>query len=237
MVLHGSIPQQTFDGRDRGRGALFAFDTDEKALIKSKTLAPGFGNLPLGTILAENLSAAATGNKGKLVPYVLDDSTETNTAKQLGVSFLVASYVNAATDVYVTLDDSYRFAVGDDIILGRNNSGSWEIHNGGAITAIDRTTYPHMAKITFTTGVASNDYTTANKVAVWPEAGTTSKYSLAKYILCAAVDTGTGENSKGALAPVLLSNCILNSGVIPNYDAQVATDMSLVVDGPHLVVK
>jgi hypothetical protein len=203
--------------------------------MKSKTLSPGFGVLPAGTVLAENLSAA--GNKGKLVPYVLDDSTNVNTEQQLGVSFLVQSYVSGATDVYVMIDDSYRFVVGDDIILGRNNSGSWEIQNGGAITAIDRTTYPHMAKISFTTGVSSANFTVANKVAVWPEAGTTGKYSLAKYILTATVDTGTGEGSLGALAPVLLSHGILNKGVMPNFDTTAGTALGTVTDGPHLVVK
>lgn len=238
MALHGATPQQTFEGRTRGREALFAYDSEQLALILSKTLSPGFGVLGAGTVLAENLSSASTGNKGKLVPYILDDSTETNTVKQMGVSFLVQDYNTGESVCYVTLDDSYRYAVGDDLILGRNNGGSWEVHNGGAITAIDRTTYPHQAKITFTTSVASANYTVANKAACWPEAATTTdKYSKAKYILISSVDTGTGEGCKGALAPVVISNAILRKDIILNYDSQAATDLSATTDGPYLILK
>lgn len=241
MAIRGDTPQQVFQG-SRFRGPELYRSNRDIALLKDKTLGPGYGLLPAGTLLAENKSAA--GNTGLLVPYIMDDSTNVNDEQQCGVSWLVTDYVSGATDLYVTLSDSYRFKVGDDIIFGYNNSGSWGATNGGAITAIDRTTYPNRAKISFTTGVSSASYTTANYAGCWVEASATDsgKRSTAAYILDMDVDTGTGDDegrdAKGAVAPVLLSNAILNKGAICNYDTQGAvTDLGGVADGNDLIIK
>lgn len=235
MPLNGSIPQMNQSGWEKGAAALFHSER-RIALLLDKTLSPGFGALRAGTLLAENISALSTGNKGLLVPYVKDDSTDID---QPGPSFLTASFATGETLVYVTLSDSYRFKVGDDLVLGRNNSGSWETHNGGAITAIDRTTYPNKAKITFTTLKASDDFTVANNVACWVESGTGDKLCVAKYVLDQDVDTGEGENAAGGLTSVVISNAVLNLGVMTqeNYDSQVLTDLSATTDGTYFILK
>lgn len=235
MPLNGSIPQMNQAGWQKGAAALFHSER-RVALLLDKTISPGFGVLRAGTILSKNISSASTGNKGLLVPYILDDSTDIN---QVGPSFLTASYATGETVVYVTLSDSYRFKVGDDIVIGRNSGGDWETFNGGAITAIDRTTYANKAKITFTTSEASANYTIANNAACWVECGTGSKLCTASYVLDQDVDTGEGEDSAGALTSVVVSNAILNIGVMQqeNYDSQAATDLSASTDGNFFILK
>lgn len=226
----GNIPHQLRSPDGTSIRPIF-FSRREIALLLSKTVSPGFGELKAGTILAENVSNLSTGNKGLLVPYMPDTISTTDT----GRTFLTQTPGASDSFVYVPLDDSYRFAVGDDIVIGYATTYT----NGGAITAIDRTTYPNQAKITFTTAFAGTgaSYTVAAKACCWPECGTSGKYSTAKYILEQAVDTGNDEDAKGALASVVISNATLYKGNLTNYDSQAATDLSATTDGQYLILK
>jgi hypothetical protein len=196
-----------------------------KALIRELTLQAGYGVLKPGTVLAKNESAA--GNVGKYVPY---NPTVFTSSKELqaGKAFLVSDSGTGGAIVYVTMDDSYKFAVGDDLIV---NSDGETAENMGAITAIDRSTYPHMAAITATTNI-SNDHTVANSAYVIVEAGDSSNnYSDAVCILEKAVDTGTGETAQGALGTAVLKNAILYKGMLINYDAAALADLGSSDDG------
>jgi len=98
------------------------YSNPDAALKVPITLQAGYGLLPVGTLLAQNISAA--GNRGKFVPYNLTvfDGTEWSP----GRAYLVAD-VTGVTYVYVTMDDSYKFAVGDDLTI--NDTGNF-IANG-----------------------------------------------------------------------------------------------------------
>jgi hypothetical protein len=191
----------------------------EAALRTDVTIQAGYGILEKGTVLAENVSAA--GNVGKFVPY--NPTTFTGAETHPGRAYLVQDGAALGSDVYVTMNDSYKFAVGDDLII---NDDTTTAENLGAITAIDRTTYPHMAKITFTTAVGATAFTTARFAYVCVEAGTSNNYSDAVCILEKSVDTGSGSGSAGANADVILKNALLYEGLLTNCDSTAKTALS-----------
>jgi hypothetical protein len=135
--------------------------------------------------------------------------------------------------------DSYKFKVGDDIIVGDANTTTTATENLGVITEIDRTTYTHMAKITATaTASGPSTFTVAQSAYICVEAGDNSNsYSDCVGILGASVDTGTGENSAGAVAPLIISNAVLYKGNLMNYDAAALADLGGSVDGIYLFLK
>jgi hypothetical protein len=119
----------------------------------------------------------------------------------------------------VTIDDSYRFAIGDDIIICDSDLEA-NSDNGGAIISIDRTTYTNFAVITFTTNTGDT-FTTAKFAHAMHEGCFDAVGILEK-----SVDTGVGVNAKGALATMILGNCVLYSGMLLNFDSGAATDLS-----------
>ena len=200
------------------------YSNPDAALKVPVTLQAGYGKLEAGTILAENKSAA--GGDGKFVPY---NMTTVDGTTVFGRAYLVAD-ATAVAYVYVTLDDSYKFAVGDDLIIVDDTETA---ENLGAITAIDRTTYPHMAKITATTTI-SGTFATADFAYVCVEAGDSSNnYSDAVGVLEKTVDTGTGSTAKGAIATMILKNAIVYSGMLANVDAAARTDLSASTFGQY----
>jgi hypothetical protein len=195
----------------------------EIALLREVTLQGGYGVLPMGTLLALNKSAA--GNVGKCVPYnpTVPSSGDKN---QKGRAFLVADAAGSGI-LYVSMKDSYKFAVGDDVIIGDANTTTTSTENLGAITAIDRTTYQHMAKITTTSSESGGTFTVAQSAYISVEAGAdnTNNYSDCVGILDQSVDTGEEEEAAGALATMVVKNAILYQDALVNYDAAAATDL------------
>ena len=204
---------------------LYYSDPDAARRI-SITLQAGYGVLEQGTALAENLSAA--GGDGKLVPY--NPTAFTGAETHPGRAYLVADGGALGNDVYVNMDDSYKFGVGDDLIINDNTTTA---ENLGAITAIDRTTETHRAKISFTTAVGAVAFTTALKAYVAVEAGASNNYSVCVAILEKSVDTGTGENSQGAWAPIILGNAVLYTGMLTNCDSTARTAIGMSTFGQY----
>lgn len=207
--------------------------SDANAALKVPiTLQAGYGKLESGQAIAKNVSALTTGNKDMYVPYNLTvfDGTETSP----GRAYLVADSGTVAY-VYVTMDDSYKFSVGDDLII---NSSGESVENLGAITAIDRTTEQHRAKITATSSVG-NDMTTAETAYVCVEAGAdnSNNYSDCAGILEKSVDTGTGSTAEGAIATMVVSNAVLYLGMCSGIDAASETDISATEYGNFLLIK
>lgn len=219
---------------------LYGVQDDYKRLYKSEplaalrtdmTLQAGYGVLKAGMVLSKNLSAA--GGKGKLLPY--NPTSFTGTEDHPGRAYLVSSSGTTDKYVYVSMDDSYKFVVGDDVIINDNETSA---ENVGAITAIDRTTNTHMAKITFTSAIGGTAFTVARKAHIFVEAGTSgNNYSDAIAILEKTVDTGTGENSQGAVADVILGNVLLYEGMLTNIDAASKTDISATSIGQLLMIR
>ncbi|TRO55558.1 hypothetical protein E2P64_06885 [Candidatus Bathyarchaeota archaeon] len=202
------------------------------ALRVPVSLQAGYGVIEQGTVMALNKSAA--GNIGKLVPYNPTTFAGGASENHPGRAYLVAQASASAYDVYVSMDDSYKFAVGDDLVI--NGSGD-SAENLGAITAIDRTTYTHMAKITFTTAL-SGTFTIAELSYVCVEAGdNTNNYSDAVGILEITRDTGLGQYAKGAGGLLILGNCVLYEGVLTNLDSAAKTDLSAASFGQYLYIR
>lgn len=209
--------------------------SDPMAALKVPvTIQSGYGTLKKGTILALNKSAAVTGGRDQLVPYNPTTFTGSSAENHPGRAYLVANSGTTDTFVYVSMDDSYKFKVGDDLII---NDDTTSAENLGAITAIDRTTEGHRAKITATAAIGGTAFTTARKAYVCVEAGDSSNnYSDAIGILEKSVDTGTGENAKGAVATMILGNCVLYDGLLTNVDAAAKTDLSASTFGQYIYI-
>ena len=201
--------------------------SDPQAALKVPvSLVQGYGVLKQGTVMARNTSA---GSAGKLFPY--DPSLAVTGAENApGRSYLVADQGTGTAVCSVTIDDSYRFAVGDDIIICDNDLEA-NMDNGGAIISIDRTTYTNFAVITFTTNTGDN-FTTAKFAHAMLEG-----CFVAVGILEKSVDTGTGLNSKGALATLILGNCVLYSGMLLNMDSGAVTDLSAGTFGQYTYIR
>lgn len=195
------------------------------------TCQAGYGTLKQGTAMSENLSAA--GNDGRYLPYCPTTFTG-GEAYDPGRAYLVADVGSGETEAQVTMDDSYKFAVGDDLIGNSSGQGS---ENLGAITAIDRTTYTNRAVITFTSA-STEGFATANVGHVLVEAGTAANnYSDCVGILATAVETGTGENAKGGQGVLILSNAVMYTGMIWNLDSAAQTDISSTARGKYTYLK
>jgi hypothetical protein len=207
------------------------YHSDPQAALKMDiTLAAGYGLLKSGTVMALNKSAS--GNVDKYVPY--NPTTFSNTVLSPGRAFLVADVGASANVVYVSKDDGYKFVVGDDLIINDNATSA---ENLGAITAIDRTSYPHMTKITVTT-VTSGTFEVSAYGHILVEAGdNTNNYSDAVGILEQSRDTGTGANAKGALGTLILSNALLYEGCLILLDDAAKTDLAASSKGQFLCIK
>ncbi|MGW8177638.1 MAG: hypothetical protein ACWGQW_02415 [bacterium] len=194
----------------------------EIALIEEINISPGHGVLPVGTVMALNASAA--GNIGNAVPYFPTTPAAGDPNQGKAGAYLVQD--GSGTTLYVTLDDSYKFVVGDDIIIKDSDTATTSSENLGAITAIDRTTYTHMAVITVTSSV-SGAFTVANGAIIHVECGAdnTNGWSDAVGILEKSVDTGTGETAKGAQGTMVVKNAMLYKGSLVNWDAAALTDL------------
>jgi hypothetical protein len=224
--LGGDIPQMNRGPEGPGIRPLF-HSVRDIALVLDKTLQSGFGVLRAGTMLSRNIVT------GKLLPYVTDDHMDGNVAR----SYAVSDVASGATSIALRKEDSYKMAVGDSLILVRDNAGTPEYHDGGAITAIDRDTSPVLATVTFTTAAPNANFTAANGVNCYVKSGESGKFSTCSYVLDKDVDTGYGADAKGANTSVVLNNAILYLATLVNYDASALSDLGAVEDGRFLILK
>ncbi|OIO42024.1 hypothetical protein AUJ63_04220 [Candidatus Pacearchaeota archaeon CG1_02_35_32] len=200
------------------------------ALRVPVTLQKGYDLVRAGTTLARNISAG--GGLNLLVPY---NPTIFPVSIDIGRAYLITDSGALATTLYVTLEDSYKFMVGDDIIINDNSTAA---ENLGAITAIDRTTDSFRAAITVTTAVGATSFTTARRAHISVEAGNSSNnYSDCVGILEKTVNTGTGEKSKGAVSTLILGNCVLYEGLLTNLDAAAIVDLGASTFGQYVYIR
>jgi len=200
------------------------------ALRVPVTLQKGYDLVRAGTTLARNISAG--GGLNLLVPY---NPTIFPVSIDIGRAYLITDSGALATTLYVTLEDSYKFMVGDDIIINDNSTAA---ENLGAITAIDRTTDSFRAAITVTTAVGATSFTTARRAHISVEAGNSSNnYSDCVGILEKTVNTGTGEKSKGAVSTLILGNCVLYEGLLTNLDAAAIVDLGVSTFGQYVYIR
>jgi len=200
------------------------------------SIQAGYGIIEMGTVLSKNTSTSST-NKGKMLPYC--PTTFTGDCWKGGRAYILATpSTSGAAKVYVTQDDSYRFKIGDDLIL---NCTGVTVENLGIITVIDRTTNRHMASITATETV-SGTFTVALSAYVCVEASVanaaSNNWSDAVGILDKDVDTGTGANAPGADATIIMSNATLYIGTLEGIDDAAQTAIGTCTEiGQFLMIK
>ncbi len=186
-----------------------------------RTLRAGYGIIEHGTLMAADASAASVG---KLVPY--NPTAVTGAEYAPGRAYIIADSGTANKLVDVTIADSYKFAVGDDLMIVDDTTTA---ENLGAITAIDRTTLPHKATITVTTNIGGTAFTVARFGFVYVEGG-----DVALGILEKSVNTGEGVDAVGANAVLVLGNAVMYAGCVRPLDAAAKTDLSAVVVGQYV---
>ena len=225
-ATYGSAPQHFQPSEAPGWKALFHSER-EIALKMDKTVKGGYGVLKAGTLLS------LAGATDLLMPYPTTDPEAIVAARAYGLADM------GSTDdaINVTLDDSHKFAVGDVVMLA-NNDGGGDFHDGGAITAIDRTTAPNFATITFTTALSTNvNMTVAKAVNIYLKGNTAETDGVvANYILDKDIDTGMGENAVGANTSIVISNAILNYGALVNLDAGAIVDLGAINDNDRFLI-
>ena len=105
--LGGYIPQVNHTGFTELRERKLFFSQRELGLFIPKTLRGGYGDLPMGTIMAEDT------NTGLLVPYI---PTTIAVEKDLGRIELVTDNITATT-FQIWTEDTGKLKVGDVIVL------------------------------------------------------------------------------------------------------------------------
>ena len=207
--------------------ALFYSDP-EASLRLPITVSKGFGVLKEGQAMAFNTTATNGGGAGKMVPYdACAAALITGAEYAPGRAYLVADGA-ANTSAYVAMNDSYKFVVGDHVYAVDSDDSDVDC---GAITAINRTTYPHMAVITVT-----NNVTVGITVAKFGYLYTKGADTCVG-ILEMAVDTGVGAAAADANATLVVSNAILYTGCLINLDATGLSDISGTQVGQFTVLK
>lgn len=201
------------------------YSLPEIALIVPVTLQKGYGKLEAGTVMSLNLSDGST-NENKAVPY---NPTTLAGAYDPGRAYIAADGAADATATLKTVEDCYKFAVGDNLIAMDSDGTAIDM---GAITAINYTTKVITASANMTTAitVAANGFVTLLNGAA---AGT----SDAVGILYTTRNTGEGEDSADAQGALIVGNAVLYKGCLVLYDAAAKTDLSTTDIGQYTILK
>jgi len=226
-MSEGNTPQVIRSGETPGSKRLFHSERSI-ALIKDKTIDAGYGYLTAGTVMAVNTTTSG------LIPYVPTGLAAYGT---FAVAPALSDLASTATTIVVPLATIARFKAGDNLILVRNNGGAQALHDGGAIVSAVKTT-DYSATITFTTALDTDaNFTVANFASCFVEGDASTPFTKAVYILDKDCNTGEGEAALGANVSVVISNAILYTTSLVNWDAAAVTDMSAVTDGQHTILK
>jgi len=67
--------------------------------------------------------------------------------------------------------------------------------------------------------------------------GSSNNYSDGVGILEKSVDSGIGVNAKGAVATLILGNCVLYTGMLTNVDSAFITDVSAATFGNYTYIR
>ena len=230
--MYGSQPYGTVLTGATDLRALFK-SPPEEARIKDVSIPGGYGVIPAGTVMG--IITESTNRAGQYVPYVCaDNGLSAGLTTYPGLAYVTAD-ISASTTIYVTMDDSYKFAVGDHLGAGDSTYDGASGVDCGAITAIDRTTYSHVGKITVTNTVTSISLSLGG--CVWIQTKTAAPFVEAKGVLAGAVDTGEGSNAKGGGGNLVFGNVEFYQGALYGYDAEVLTDLSGVDMGNFIYLK
>ena len=154
--LGGSIPQMNLGGETPGPKRLF-YSRRESALLLDKTVAAGYGVLEAGTVMAENDITKM------LVPYPTKDANDNITNAK---AYLASAPADSATDLYVSIDDSYKFNVADVLIIDGDTAAIKEVQSITDATPAENDVYAlTFGDTTITTAALGSTPATAGLVA------------------------------------------------------------------------
>ncbi len=222
--MGGSTPQFNTGGMTPGQKALF-HSLRDIALILDKTAKAGYGYLQAGTVMCVNTADSL------LVPYPETDAAINAAAAK---AYLVADSGSASDTVQVLTSESYKFIVGDSLVIVDDTTTAEDL---GAITDITLSETTGLATITVTTDIGSTSFTTARNAHVYVKSDGSAPFAKAKYILDQDVNTGEGEDALGANISVVVSNAVLYTAALPNSDAAALTDLGAITDGRFTILK
>ncbi len=211
------------------------FYSDPNACFsKAITIPAGYGIIKAGALMG--IITESTNRKGRYIPYnpVDDNSSFTLALSNVwGLAYLT-NEPTTGTTAHVVMEESYKFATGDHI--AGYDSDNAQVDLGAISGSIDRTTYAHIAVIT--TSNSFTDETVAKGAAIGIQTNTDTPFVEAKGILMFTVDTGLGENAKGANGVMVLSNAMLYKDNLYNYKSTdvLADRSSWREEDPYLII-
>jgi len=231
--LGGSIPQVTHVGMTRIKQKQLFISPREIALMMDKTVKGGYGVLEAGTLMAYQFDASDV-QQNVIIPYSIpSDDASFDGANDPSRSMLTSDA--ASGTVIVAMEDSYKFEIGDEIVVAEGDTPSYaEV----TITDIDRDTSDVFATIT-TDAFTATAFTVANGANIYVKgeaSGGNAWISKAMFVLDMDLDTGLDMNP-GALGNVVKSNCILRLEALMQYDSQAVTDLGAIIDNRRFIIK
>ena len=220
--LGGYVPQVNRTGFTEIRERKLFFSQRELGLFIPKTLRGGFGDLPMGTVMAEDT------NSGLLVPYIPD---VIDLEKDLGRIELVTG-CNAASTFQIWTEDSGKLKVGDVIVL-TDTDAAYEEATVSALAAYDDKRWT----VTLSGNTTANFEVGAKKANCYLKSGASGKRSTAKYLLDQDSYTGGYDNPNGSLSSVFISNGIVYKAACTGLDSAALSSLGGVEDGMFAIFK
>ena len=214
--LGGFTPQVNRTGYTSLRERKLFYSQREVGLFVPKTIRGGYGELPMGTVMAEDVTS------GFLVPYVPDTIALTD----LGRIFLVTG-CNASNTFQIWAEDSAKIKATDVIVL-TDTDGTYEQATVSSVVKYDDRRYT----VTLSANTTGNFEIGAKNGNCYLKAGASGKMSTAKFLLDQDTYAGDYTNATGALASVFLSNGVVYANACTGLDTTAATALGATIDGP-----
>ena len=214
--LGGFTPQVNRTGFTSLRERKLFYSQREVGLFVPKTLRGGYGELPMGTVLSEDVTS------GFLVPYV----PTVISATDLGRIFLVTG-CNATNTFQIWAEDSAKIKAADVIIL-TDTDGTYEQATVTSVLKYDDRRYT----VTLTANTTGNFEIGAKLGNCYLKSGAAGKFSDAKFLLDQDTYAGDYTNPSGAITSVFISNGVVYVNACTGLDTAAATSLGATIDGP-----
>lgn len=220
--LGGYIPQVNRTGFTELRERKLFYSQREIGLFIQKTFLGGYGDLPKGTVVAEDV------NTGFLVPYIPDTI---DVEKDFGRIELVTG-CNASNTFQIWAEDRGKIKIGNIIVLVDSDTTAEEATVTG-LAAFDDKRWT----VTLSGNTTGNFEVGAKKANCYLKAGASGKRSTAKYILDQDTFTGDADNPNGSLSSVFVSNGVIYKDYCFGLDATALSALGGTVDGLFAIFK
>ena len=218
--LGGYTPQVNRTGFVELREKRLFFSQRESGLFLMKTVRGGYGEIPAGTVLAEDT------NSGFLIPYVPDTIAATDKGR-----LMLVTGCNATDTFQIWKEDSGKVKVGDVIVL-TDTDGTYEEATVSAVATVN----DRISSVTLG-GNTTGNFELAKSACCYLKAGASGKRSTAKYVLDQDTFAGEYDNPNGAQVSVFVSNGILYGASLVGHDSTAATALGSTTDGQFVIIK